>query len=257
MWGVIPAAGRGSRIQPLAFSKELLPLTRRADDGTAKPCAVSELLMQRMVRAGVDKICLVIGPGKSDILEYQGAEYGGASLAYVVQPEPAGLCDAIFRASPLIAPDEHVMVGLPDTVWFPEDGLSTLPLDVLAFLLFPVTRPELFDAVLLDADDRVEEIRVKSVNPGSHWIWGAFGMPATVFGALHELWLARSRGDEYMGTLVNAYLQAGGTARGVRAGTAYVDVGTLSGYRDAMALLAADVMPPPASATSTHDGRHT
>ena len=25
MWGIIPAAGRGSRIQPLAFSKELLP----------------------------------------------------------------------------------------------------------------------------------------------------------------------------------------------------------------------------------------
>ena len=26
MWGIIPAAGTGSRIQPLAFSKELLPV---------------------------------------------------------------------------------------------------------------------------------------------------------------------------------------------------------------------------------------
>ena len=26
MWGIIPAAGAGSRIQPLAFSKELLPV---------------------------------------------------------------------------------------------------------------------------------------------------------------------------------------------------------------------------------------
>jgi dTDP-glucose pyrophosphorylase len=26
MWGVIPAAGQGTRIQPLAFSKALLPV---------------------------------------------------------------------------------------------------------------------------------------------------------------------------------------------------------------------------------------
>ena len=33
MWGIIPAAGLGSRIQPLAFSKELLPVgsTTEAD----------------------------------------------------------------------------------------------------------------------------------------------------------------------------------------------------------------------------------
>ena len=29
MWGVIPAAGNGTRIQPLAFSKELLPVVDR------------------------------------------------------------------------------------------------------------------------------------------------------------------------------------------------------------------------------------
>jgi glucose-1-phosphate thymidylyltransferase len=248
MWGVIPAAGRGSRIQPLAFSKELLPLSRLAHDGAHEPCAVSELLMQRMVRGGADKICMVIGPGKSDILEYHGAEHDGASLAYVVQPEPAGLCDAIFRASPLIASDEHVLIGLPDTVWFPEDGLAALPRDVLAFLLFPVSHPEFFDAVLLDDDDCVQEIRVKTANPGSNWIWGAFGMPAGVFMQLRDLWLERSRADEYIGTLVNEFLQRGGIARGVRAGTAYVDVGTLNGYRDAMALLASDPVAAPPSA---------
>jgi hypothetical protein len=36
---------------------------------------------------------------------------------------------------------------------------------------------------------------------------------------------------------VNAYLAAGGSAIGVRAGTAYVDVGTLHGYRSAIGLL--------------------
>ena len=52
MWGIIPAAGRGSRIQPLAFSKELLPVGSRIADGTERPCAVSEFLVERMVSRG-------------------------------------------------------------------------------------------------------------------------------------------------------------------------------------------------------------
>jgi len=56
--------------------------------------------------------------------------------------------------------------------------------------------------------------------------------------ALRRLWIARRRADEYFGTLINAYLAEGGAALGVRAGAAYVDVGTLNGYRAAIALLA-------------------
>ena len=37
MWGIIPAAGAGSRIQPLAFSKELLPVGSRFDGETERP----------------------------------------------------------------------------------------------------------------------------------------------------------------------------------------------------------------------------
>jgi len=238
MWGIVPAAGRGSRIQPLAFSKELLPVGSRVLDDVQRPCAVAEYLVERLIRGGADKICFVIGEGKSDILDYFGGEFGRARLAYVVQPQPSGLCDAIFRAAPLIGEDDSVAVGLPDTVWFPADGLAALPDDELSFLLFPVDRPELFDAVLLDGEDRVREIRVKQADPGTHWIWGAFKMPARIFAELHRLWLSRSPRDEYLGTLVNAWLAGGGRARGCRVGQDYVDVGTLSGYRSAMKLLA-------------------
>jgi dTDP-glucose pyrophosphorylase len=124
MWGIIPAAGKGSRIQPLAFSKELLPVGSRLDEGEVeRPRAVSEYLVERMLRAGVDKLCFVIGQSKSDILEYYGGDIGVASIAYVVQSPPAGLCDAIFRPLPFIGDEEWVVVGLPDTIWFPMDGL--------------------------------------------------------------------------------------------------------------------------------------
>ena len=236
MWGIIPAAGHGSRIQPLAFSKELLPVGVAHEGDVERPCAVSEYLIERMVLAGADKLAFVVRPGKSDILNYFGAGYSEATAVYLIQPTPSGLCDAIFRAIPLIG-DEPVLVGLPDTIWFPKDGLARLPDDVLSFLMFPVERPEAFDAVLLDADDRVRAIEVKRPGDPSRWIWGAFKAPARVFKELHRLWLARARQDEYFGTLVNAYLEAGGEAVGVRCGEAYVDVGTLNGYRAALQML--------------------
>ena len=238
MWGIIPAAGIGSRIQPLAFSKELLPVGSRHDGDTERPRAVSEYLVERMIQGGARRICFVISPGKSDILEYYGGEVFSASVCYAVQPKPAGLCDAIFRALPMIHDEEQVLIGLPDTVWFPEDGLSVLENDRLSFLLFPVDHPERFDAVVTDREDNVVEIQVKQSDASSNWIWGAFKMPGQTLRSLHELWCDRNRRDEYMGTLVNAWLARGGAAKGVRAGQAYVDVGTLNGYREALRLLA-------------------
>jgi dTDP-glucose pyrophosphorylase len=237
MWGIIPAAGRGSRIQPLAFSKELLPVGSRHEDGRERPCAVSEYLLERMVTAGVDKVCFVISPGKSDIMEYFGASYGPAAIAYVVQPEPLGLCDSIFRAAPLIGRQDSVVVGLPDTIWFPADALTTLPDDGFAFLLFPVNQPQFFDAVVVDATGRVTAIEVKQAATRSNWIWGAFRMPGATLHDLHRLWRQPDRGDEFIGTLVNAWIAAGGKATGTKAGTAYVDVGTFNGYRLAINLL--------------------
>jgi len=238
MWGIIPAAGVGSRIQPLAFSKELLPVgSREEPDGTERPRAVSEYLVERMIAGGADRICFVISPGKSDILEYYGSRVYSADVCYAVQPRAAGLCDAIFRALPMVHRDELVCIGLPDTVWFPEDALGKLPDDGLSFLLFPVEHPERFDAVVTDEEDRVLEIQVKKQNANSYWIWGAFKMPGSVLHDLHDLWLKRQPRDEYMGTLVNAWIANGGSAKGIRAGSAYVDVGTLNGYREAIQLL--------------------
>ncbi len=236
MWGIIPAAGRGSRIQPLAFSKELLPVGSRIEKGVERPCAVSEYLVERMILGGATRLCFVISPGKSDILAYYGAAYGKTAIAYMVQQNAAGLCDAIFRAAPLIGRQDAVVIGLPDTVWFPQNALALLPDHELAFLLFPVEEPSLFDAVVLDGE-RVREIQVKQPNAASNWIWGAFKMPGRVFHDLHDLWRARPDPDEYIGTLVNSYLTQGGAACGVKAGHAYVDVGTVHGYRAAIALL--------------------
>lgn len=233
-WGIVPAAGAGSRIQPLAFSKELLPVGSRVEDGVERPRAVSEYLVERMVLGGATNICFVVSPGKTDIMAYYGATICAAHICYTVQPHPEGLCDALFAAAPFVGEEDLVLVGLPDTVWFPAAGFRALPTDVLSFLLFPVERPELFDAVVTDAHDAVLAVDVKRAKVRSHWVWGAFQMPGHQFHQLHELWRERDREDEYFGTLVNAYLEHGGRAAAVRAGEVYVDVGTLNGYREAI-----------------------
>jgi dTDP-glucose pyrophosphorylase len=231
----------------LAFSKELLPVGGRSEEAAERPKAVSEYLVERMIRGGASKICFVISPGKSDIVEYYGRRgIASAEIAYVVQPQPIGLCDAIFRAHHVISHDEPVLVGLPDTIWFPEDGLLALPDDRLSFLLFPVDHPQFFDAVVTDEGGRVSEIQVKSPAAKSSWIWGAFKMPGAVYHELRDFWCRRPKPDEYVGTLINAWLLEGGQAYGLGVGTSYVDVGTLDGYRSAMQLLR-----PPSSVQSS------
>jgi dTDP-glucose pyrophosphorylase len=237
-WGIIPAAGNGSRIQPLALSKELLPVGSITDDqGVERTRAVSEFIIDRMLLAGVTHLCFVISPQKSDIFEYYKDKIKDMHVSYIVQSAPFGLCDALFRAAPLIQEKDHVIVSLPDTIWFPENALGALPLGVLSFLLFPSEEPQLFDAVVFDGHGEILEIETKQATPKSHWIWGAFQMPGAVFQELFELWNARNQTDECFGSLVNAYLARGGRAIAVPAGQLYMDVGTLRGFQRAVSEL--------------------
>jgi len=235
--GVVPAAGAASRLQPLAFSKEMLPVgSTRDEHGVERPKAVSEFLVERMLLAGADRICFVLSPEKTDILTYYSRHSEAGRFCYVVQERPLGLCDALFRGLQVMRDDEEVLIGLPDTVWFPAGGYCALGGCELSFLLFRVDRPDQFDAVVTRGE-QVLEVQVKARQPSTNWVWGAFRMPGRVFQELHALWCAPGRGDEYIGTLVNEYLRRGGRARGIRAGERYFDVGTVEGYRAAISAL--------------------
>ena len=90
----------------------------------------------------------------------------------------------------------------------------------------------------MDKHDRVLEVQVKTPGARSNWIWGAFKLRARVLAELRDVWLEHGGNEHYIGTVVNRWLARGGRACAVRAGTAYVDVGTLHGYREAITLLA-------------------
>jgi glucose-1-phosphate thymidylyltransferase len=237
--GIIPAAGAGERIQPLGCSKELLPVGARENGEGQRPKAVSEYLVERMIAAGAEQICMVISAEKTDIVRYYATRQYAAEIFYVVQQQPLGLCDALFRAEPFARRQSQVLIGLPDTIWFPENAfVSAVEAGrEVNVVLFPVTDPSAFDAVVADDDGRVETVEVKVRNARSCWIWGAVTCTGHAFHALKLLWEARHRQDEYLGHLLNAYMAAGNGVHAVRSGEVYMDVGTLEGYRAAQDFL--------------------
>ena len=237
MWGIVPAAGKGSRIQPLGFSKELLPIGRSNNGEAESLRPVIDHVVERLLRGGASKLCFIVSSEKLDIVKYIAAKSLPVEACYVFQPEPIGLVDAVFRAIPFVREDEVAMIGLPDTVWFPQDGYLHLPDNAPSLLMFPVAEPQLFDVVLVDGEDHVTEVQVKVPEPDSTWIWGAIKLPGDVFHSLHQLWNKRGRIDVQVGTLINAYIAEGGVVTGVRRGESYVDVGTATGYVDAMRVL--------------------
>lgn len=241
MIGVIPAAGAGQRIQPLGCSKELLPVGSRTIDGVERPKAVSEYLVERMIAAGATQICIVISAEKSDIVKYYAERDYAAEIFYVVQQKPQGLCDALFRAEPFVRNTDHVLIGLPDTIWFPENAYrSAVEQNVdVNLVLFPVTNPSVFDAVVADDLGYVQQVQVKQANATSNWIWGAVTTSGSAFHALKLLWEARHREDEYLGHLLNAYIDAGNSVKCSYSGEHYMDVGTLEGYHAAQDYLRA------------------
>jgi glucose-1-phosphate thymidylyltransferase len=246
MIGIIPAAGAGERIQPLGCSKELLPVGSRLVEGVERPKAVSEYLVERMIAAGAEQICMIISAEKTDIIEYYAARDYAAEIFYVVQQSPRGLCDALFRAEAFARHHDRVLVGLPDTIWFPENAyLPALSDDAdCNLVLFPVQDPSAFDAVVCDDLGYVQEVQVKSKSARSNWIWGAVTATGEAFHRLKLLWESRHRSDEYLGDLLNAFIAAGNVVRGKSCGEIYMDVGTLAGYRNAQDYLRAHTLKP-------------
>lgn len=242
MIGIIPAAGAGQRIQPLGCSKELLPVGARLVNGGERPKAVSEYLVERMIAAGAEQICMVISADKTDIVKYYAERNYAAEIFYVVQRKPQGLCDALFRAEPFARRHEQVLIGLPDTIWFPENAyLPALDLEQadVNLVLFPVNDPTVFDAVVCDDLGFVREVQVKRKEAASHWVWGAVTARGESFHRLKLLWESRHRGDEYLGDLLNAFIGAGNVVKGRYSGEIYMDVGTMEGYRTAQDYLRA------------------
>ena len=122
MKGLIPAAGRGARLEPitLAIPKELLMVGDKA---------IIEYVIDAMKQVSITEITVVVGWRKHAILDYLGSgERLGVKLTYVVQDKRDGLAKAV-SAGKHINHDEPFMVVLGDNFFYPKTFLQ----DILSF----------------------------------------------------------------------------------------------------------------------------
>lgn len=119
MKGLIPAAGRGTRLEPitLAIPKELLMLGDKA---------VIEHVIDSLKLVGIIDITIVVGWRKHAILDYLGSgERIGVKLTYVVQDKRDGLAKAVSAGKHIIG-DESFLVVLGDNFFYPKTFLREI-----------------------------------------------------------------------------------------------------------------------------------
>jgi glucose-1-phosphate thymidylyltransferase len=206
--GVIPAAGRAERLQPLPCSKEVYPVGGRP---------VMDYVVERLRAADCRELRFVTRPDKADVVEHA-RELG----AEVVTGEPPTLAASISLGLRGLAGADVVLVGLPDTLWEPMDGFVQLleQLDEAAGVVlgvFESDEPERSDVVVLDERGRVRRVHVKEADPPGHHVWGCF---AARVGALAGLESAPTPGHYFAG------LAVAGTVRAVSFPGRMVDIGT-------------------------------
>jgi glucose-1-phosphate thymidylyltransferase len=216
--GVVPAAGRATRLQPLACSKEVLPVRGRP---------VMEYLVERLRAGGCDELRVVTRPEKLDV-----AALARSADATVVLGEPATVPASLALGIGGLSPDDIVLLGFPDTLWEPRDAFATLVGELgscdVALGVFSSREPERADVVVLAEDGRVIDLRTKGVAPPENLVWGCLAARAAALAGVE-------RHVEISDHL--RPLAALGRIRGCVFASELVDIGT----RDALAAMGATV----------------
>jgi glucose-1-phosphate thymidylyltransferase len=190
--GLIPAAGRATRLAPFRYPKELLPIGYElTPQGGARPRAVAEYGVEAIKAAGIDHMFFVVAPWKLDVVTYfgDGGQFG-VSVGYLYQEEARGLPHAVDIAYPWIG-GRHVALVLPDTIVTPADALARLRaryLDTgadLALAVFPTEQAWRLGPVVMSGG-KVERVLDKPKGPAPANTWGAAIWGERFAALLHE-----------------------------------------------------------------------
>jgi glucose-1-phosphate thymidylyltransferase len=180
--GLIPAAGRATRLLPFRYPKELFPIAYHEPDGSSGETdvrVVCQDALDCLAAASVTKAFVVIGDHKFEVMRFlsDGREFG-LDLAYLHQRDICGLPQAIDCAYPWIGGSNTALV-LPDTIIEPRGTIAML-LDALGrsrpdivLGVFPTDHPGDLCPVDFDEGGRVLGLHDKDPSRGIANTWGA------------------------------------------------------------------------------------
>ncbi len=180
--GILPAAGRGSRLGVIPCSKEIMPLGFHPDSSYHPkhwhPVTTIELHLQAFKGAGVDQTAIIIGGSKFDIVEYLGNGYRyGLSIAYFYQEQLRGMPFAIDIPSDWFQ-DATVLFSMPDTLITPSSVMADLVehhyarQSDITLGIFSTLTPQKFGMVDFDESDRIIDFVDKPTKTHLKYMWG-------------------------------------------------------------------------------------
>jgi glucose-1-phosphate thymidylyltransferase len=180
--GIIPAAGKGSRLYPFPCPKELFPVGYQdiliAGALQKRPKVISQYLIENIINAGAKRFLFILGEEKHDIMRYysDGARFG-VDVAYLFQEKLYGMPFAINQARNWVN-ESTVLFGMPDTIIEPKDAFQQLltrhrgySAD-LTLGLFPTENPSKFGMVDVDSSDTINFIVDKPQKTALRYMWG-------------------------------------------------------------------------------------
>jgi len=180
--GLLPAAGRGSRLGPIPCSKEIMPLGfqrgREAALPVWEPVTAIEGHLRVLQLAGAQRCAIVINEGKADIVRYLGnGDRYNLSIAYLHQPHPRGMPYALDLAAPWIG-GATTLFSMPDTLIMPTNTMARLLAhhrahgSDLTLGLFPTSTPHKFGMVERDAAGKIINFVDKPAYSQLDLMWG-------------------------------------------------------------------------------------
>lgn len=205
--GLIPAAGRATRLGNLPYSKELLPVPRRANSDTPDGLQLAiENSVTFLLDCGIQQQHVVIAPAKQDIPDFLGdGERLGAAISYTTIADSPSVPHSLAAAYPSVATSNVVLV-FPDIMFEPRAAIAShfsawsAPDSHIMLALVPSERDDKVDIVSVDAKGLVTRVDPKPGLGRRGWTWVA------------AAWLPQF--SEFMHRFVNEAGTADGTADG-------------------------------------------
>ncbi len=253
--GIVPAAGKGQRLAPYPLPKELFPIGYQVVevDGRPqkRPKVVSQYLIEALVKVGLSRLFIVIGPNKLEIVEYfRNGESYGVPIAYIFQSEARGMPYALDLVTPWLKGHETVLMGMPDTIFEPHDAFQKLlaahqnwKAD-LTLGLFSTDSPQKFGMIGLDPDYNVIEHVDKPSSTHLKWLWGIACWGPRFTTLMHEVLetrgadiVARKGREVVLGDIFDVAISVGLRVKGLPFEDGrYIDTGTYEDLRQAVRL---------------------
>ncbi len=186
MYGVVLAAGQGTRMRPLTDRrpKPLLPAAGRP-------------LLEHVFDACLDVVeefVVVIGYRGSDVVDRLGEAYEGTPITYVEQPDPAGTAHAIEQARHVV--DDRFVVLNGDVLVDPSLPAALAAAEGTAIATTPVEDPRSYGVVSVGDDGSMDAIVEKPADPPTNLAnVGCYAFEPDVFEYIDRT--AKSKRGEY------------------------------------------------------------